>query len=75
MVFRMETGENILSLFFLSMQIYYSQHQDKYHITQALKFSDYNLGREGALLTLPSYMGFLLEFEDVEDIELPNLIM
>ena len=39
----------------------------------AYKFGDYNVGREGALLTLPSYMGFLLEFEGVEDMELPKL--
>ena len=49
------------------------KHQEKYHITHALKFGDYNVGREGAMLTLPSYMGFLLEFEGVEDIELPKL--
>ena len=48
-------------------------HQEKYHITHAYKFGDYNVGREGALLTLPSYMGFLLEFEGVEDMELPKL--
>ena len=48
-------------------------HQEKYHINHALKFGDYNVGREGALLTLPSYMGFLLEFDGVEDMELPKL--
>ena len=48
-------------------------HQEKYHITHALKFGDYNVGREGSLLTLPSYMGFLLEFEGDEDMELPKL--
>ena len=48
-------------------------HQEKYHITHALKFGDYNVGREGALLTLPSYMGFLLEFDGVEDVELTKL--
>ena len=35
-------------------------HPEKYHIYNALKFGDYNVGREGALLTLPLYMGFLL---------------
>lgn len=49
------------------------KHPEKYHITHAIKFGDYNVGREGALLTVPSYMGFLLEFEGVEDIELPFL--
>lgn len=31
-----------------------------YHVNQALKFGDYNVGREGNLLTLPMYMGYLL---------------
>ena len=42
-------------------------------ITHALKFGDYNVGRDGAILTVPSYMGFFLEFEGVEDIDLPIL--
>lgn len=36
------------------------KHPEKYHVYHALKLGDYNLGREGALLTLPLYMGFLL---------------
>ena len=48
-------------------------HPEKYHISQALKFGDYNVGRDGAILTVPSYMGFFLEFEGVEDIDLPIL--
>ncbi|MBP3202836.1 MAG: ATP-binding protein [Bacteroidales bacterium] len=48
-------------------------HPEKYHITQALKFGDYNVGRDGATLTVPSYMGFFLEFDGVEDIDLPIL--
>lgn len=48
-------------------------HPEKYHIFHVLKFGDYNVGRDGAILTVPSYMGFLLEFEGVEDIELPLL--
>ena len=46
---------------------------EKYHIYHAIKFGDYNVGRDGALLTLPSYMGFLLEFEGVDDVDLPLL--
>ena len=49
------------------------KHPEKYHITHAIKFGDYNVGRQGAMLTVPTYMGFLLEFEGVEDIELPAL--
>ena len=48
-------------------------HPEKYHISHVLKFGDYNVGRDGAILTVPSYMGFLLEFEGIEDIELPLL--
>lgn len=35
-------------------------HTEKYHVLHALKLGDYNVGRDGALLTLPLYMGFLL---------------
>lgn len=35
-------------------------HPEKYHIEQALKVGDYNVGRDGALLTIPFYMAFLL---------------
>ena len=44
-----------------------------YHINHALKFGGYNVGRDGAILTLPTYMGFLLEFDGVEDINLASL--
>ena len=36
------------------------KHPEHYHITQALKFGNYNVGRNGQLLTLPFYMMFLL---------------
>lgn len=32
----------------------------KYHVSHAIKLGDYNVGREGKLLTLPMYMSFLL---------------
>ena len=35
-------------------------HPEKYHIFHALKFGDYNIGRNGAILTLPFYMAYLL---------------
>jgi predicted AAA+ superfamily ATPase len=35
-------------------------HPEKYHVDQALKLGDYNIGRNGQILTLPLYMGFLL---------------
>lgn len=36
-------------------------HPEKYHVSQALKLGDYNIGRDGALLTIPMYLGFLLK--------------
>lgn len=44
-----------------------------YHLNRGIKFGDYNVGRDGTVLTVPSYMGFFLEFEGVEDIDLPIL--
>ena len=35
-------------------------HPEKYHIHHAIKIGDYNVGRDGALLTIPFYMAFLL---------------
>jgi len=37
------------------------KHPEHYHVYHALKLGDYNVGRDGALLTLPFYMAFLLE--------------
>lgn len=49
------------------------KHYEKYHVRHAIKFGDYNVGRCGALLTLPSYMEFLLDlspeypiFDDID---------
>ncbi|MCR5660212.1 MAG: ATP-binding protein [Bacteroidales bacterium] len=36
------------------------KHPEKYHVTNALKLGDYNIGRSDNLLTLPMYMAFLL---------------
>lgn len=33
---------------------------DKYHVKDAIKLGDYNVGRSGEVLTLPLYMAFLL---------------
>ncbi|MBR4564301.1 MAG: ATP-binding protein [Paludibacteraceae bacterium] len=35
-------------------------HYEKYHISQAFKLGDYNVGQTGNVLTLPLYMAFLL---------------
>lgn len=39
------------------------KHPEKYHVSQAIKFGNYNIGRENGILTLPTYMQFLLDFE------------
>ena len=36
------------------------KHPDKYHVSNAIKLGDYNIGRKDGLLTLPMYMAFLL---------------
>ena len=36
------------------------EHPEKYHVTNALKLGDYNIGRSDQLLTMPMYMAFLL---------------
>lgn len=36
------------------------QHPDKYHVHQAIKLGDYNIGEKDGILTLPIYMAFLL---------------
>jgi len=35
-------------------------HPEKYHVASAFKIGDYNIGRAGAVLTIPHYMAFLL---------------
>ena len=37
------------------------QHPDKYHVYQAIKLGDYNIGEKDGILTLPIYMAFLLK--------------
>ena len=41
-------------------------HPEKYHVKHVIKFGDYNIGRDGQLLTLPNYMQFLLDLEPEE---------
>lgn len=36
------------------------KHPEKYHVSQAIKLGNYNIGYDGAILTLPHYMAFLL---------------
>jgi len=36
------------------------KHPEKYHVNKAIKLCDNNVGRANDILTLPLYMGFLL---------------
>ena len=44
-----------------------------YHVSHAVKFGNYNIGHEGALLTLPLYMGFFIDFDTDADIQFEDL--
>ena len=41
-------------------------HPEKYQVNHIIKFGDYNIGRDGQMLTLPNYMQFLLNLEPEE---------
>ena len=43
--------------------------QTRWKMYLSIKFGDYNIGRDGDLLTLPTYMQFLLDLEP-EDVVL-----
>lgn len=49
------------------------KHQDTYHVHHALKFGDYNVGRMGAVLTLPSYMAAFLTFNEADQFVIPPI--
>lgn len=46
-------------------------HPEKYHVRHIIKFGDFNVGRNGQLLTLPNYMQFLLNLEPEEIVLAP----
>ena len=48
------------------------KHPEKYGVKHFIKFGDYNVGRDGALLTLPNYMQFLLDL-DPEEVVLESI--
>ncbi len=43
-----------------------------YHVRRAIKLGAYNVGREGGLLTIPLYMGFLVKNE-LENVIVPDV--
>lgn len=48
------------------------KNKNVYHVKSAIKLGHYNVGRGGELLTLPLYMGFLLE-DRIEDSIIPDI--
>lgn len=54
------------------------KHPEKYGVKHFIKFGDYNIGRNGDLLTLPNYMQFLLDVEpenvSLETIDIDELV-
>lgn len=43
-----------------------------YHVNSGIKLGQYNVGREGDILTIPLYMGFLIQ-EKLQDIIIPDI--
>lgn len=48
------------------------KNKDLYHINNAIKLGQYNVGREGEVLTIPLYMGFLIE-DKLADAIIPDV--
>ena len=43
-----------------------------YHVKNAIKLGQYNVGCEGDILTIPLYMGFLIE-DKLADVIIPDV--
>ena len=48
------------------------KNKNVYHINNAFKLGKYNVGREGEVLTIPLYMGFLIK-EKLADVIVPDI--
>ena len=48
------------------------KNKNVYHINNAIKLGKYNVGREGEVLTIPLYMGFLIK-EKLADVIVPDI--
>lgn len=48
------------------------KNKDVYHVKSAIKLGQYNVGREGEVLTIPLYMGFLVE-DKLTDAVIPDI--
>lgn len=48
------------------------KNKDVYHVNNAIKLGQYNVGREGEVLTIPLYMGFLIN-DKLPDLIIPDI--
>ena len=48
------------------------KNKDVYHVKNAIKLGQYNVGREGDRLTIPLYMGFLVN-DKLADVIIPDV--
>ncbi|WP_251620579.1 ATP-binding protein [Odoribacter lunatus] len=48
------------------------KNKDMYHVSNAIKLGQYNVGRNGEVLTIPLYMGFLVE-DKIADVIIPDV--
>lgn len=48
------------------------KNKDVYHVNSAIKLGQYNVGREGEVLTIPLYMGFLIQ-DKIADSIIPDI--
>lgn len=55
------------------------KNKDVYHVNHGIKLGQYNVGREGNILTIPLYMGFLIKdklpVSIIPDVDLSQLII
>lgn len=50
------------------------KNKEIYHVNNAIKLGNYNVGREGEVLTIPLYMGFLIK-DNLADVIVPDIDM
>ena len=48
------------------------KNKDVYHVNNAIKLGQYNVGRKGEILTIPLYMGFLIQ-DKLADVTIPDV--
>lgn len=48
------------------------RNKDVYHVNSAIKLGQYNVGRDGEVLTIPLYMGFLVK-DKLTDVIIPDI--